>query len=64
MRQGRVIDLTGEIAILSAKISLELRLPMAGSIILATARLHETVLWTQDADFQGLEGVNFISRVH
>lgn len=64
MQQGRVIDLTGEIAILSAKISLELRLPMADSIILATARLHETVLWTQDADFQGLEGVNFISRVH
>jgi predicted nucleic acid-binding protein len=30
---------------------------MADSIILATARAYRATLWTQDADFKGVEGV-------
>jgi predicted nuclease of predicted toxin-antitoxin system len=32
---------------------------MADSIVLATARMHDAVVWTQDSDFQGLDGVRY-----
>jgi toxin FitB len=62
MLQGRVIDLTTEIALLAARVGLELGLPMADALILATARAHSATLWTQDADFRGLEGVRFRAK--
>src|SRR3990167_8557987 len=48
MQQGTIIELTSEIAIQATKVSLEHQLAMADSIILATAYLHNAVLWTQD----------------
>jgi predicted nucleic acid-binding protein len=62
MAQGLVVDLNMEIAINAAKISVELRLPMADSIILATARAYSATFWTQDADFQDIEGVQCIEK--
>ena len=62
MRQGHVVDLTERIALLAAKLSLLEKLPMADSIILATARLHDAHIWTQDADFEGLENVMFVAK--
>jgi toxin FitB len=62
MQQGSVVDVTTGISILAAKISLELSLPMADSIILATARSYEATLWTQDSDFEGIAGVQYIPR--
>ena len=59
MAQGLIVDLNMEIAINAAKISVELRLPMADSIILATARAYSATFWTQDADFQNIEGVQY-----
>lgn len=59
MQQGRVVDLDVAISIRAAKLELEPRLPLAGSVILATARAYEATLWTQDADFEGLQGVNY-----
>ncbi len=59
MKQGTTIDLTDELALQAANISIEYRIPMADSIILATARAHEAVLWTQDQDFKGIENVNY-----
>jgi predicted nuclease of predicted toxin-antitoxin system len=35
---------------------------MADSIILATARAHEAVLWTQDQDFKDLKDVNYFPK--
>lgn len=32
---------------------------MADSVMLATARAYDAVLWTQDADFDGMEGVRY-----
>jgi toxin FitB len=65
MAQGLVVDLNVEMAINAAKISVELRLPMADSIILATARAYSATLWTQDADFQNIEAHgSLISRNH
>jgi predicted nucleic acid-binding protein len=45
-----------------ARVSLDTRLPMADSVVLATARLHQATLWTQDADFASLPEVRYRSR--
>jgi len=62
MRQGQVIPLTERIALLAADLSLQTRLPMADSVILATARVHRAHIWTQDADFDGLDDVTFMAK--
>ncbi len=62
MLQGRVVELTTEIALLAARKGIELRLPMADALILATARVHEATLWTQDVDFRDVEGVRYLAR--
>lgn len=62
MMQGKVIDLDSTLALSAAKVSTELQIPMADSIMLATSRMHEATLWTQDTDFEGVEGVKYISK--
>ena len=62
MQQGRVIELTTAIALAAAHISAEYAIPMADSIILATARSHEATLWTQDADFADIAGVKYAAK--
>ena len=51
MRKGTVVDLTVLLAIASSKLSLEHHLPMADSVILATAKEFGATIWTQDSDF-------------
>ncbi len=63
MQQGTVVDLEGTIALNAARLSVELRLPLADSVMLATARQHGAELWTQDADFEGIEGVQYRKRI-
>jgi predicted nucleic acid-binding protein len=62
MQQGLVVDLDTAIALNAAKISVELRLPMADSVMLATARAHNATLWTQDADFRDIEGIQYVEK--
>lgn len=62
MATGKVVDLNQEIAIQAADYSHEYKLPMADSIIYATARAFDATLWTQDVHFDGLEGVKFIAK--
>ena len=62
MQQGQVVDLTAAVALSAAKASIERRLPMADSIMLVTARLHGATLWTQDADFDGVDGVKYVAK--
>ena len=57
-----MVPLDDQMAFAAASLSHKLKLPMADSIILATARQHQAVLWTQDADFQNLTGVKYISK--
>jgi len=59
MKQGEVQDLDESLALYAGEIGVEYSLPLADSVILATARLHEATLWTQDSDFEGMEGVRF-----
>lgn len=60
MRRGELVDLDGELALLAAKLSVGLGLPLADSIIYTTAQRAGATLWTQDTDFEGLDNVQFV----
>ena len=62
MQKTRVVPLTSEIALAAADISLAHRLAMADSIMLATARAHDSELVTGDSDFKGIEGVTVFAK--
>jgi predicted nucleic acid-binding protein len=62
MRRGKVVDLDADLAVAAADLSADLKLALADSIILATAREFEATVWTQDIDFEGPEGVEY--RAH
>lgn len=62
MRQGRVIDLSDTLALGAARLSFELKLPLADSIILYSARHHGAKLWTQDSHFESVEGICFVRK--
>ena len=62
MGQGEVVDLDGPLALSAARLGVDARLPLADSIILATARRYGATLWTQDEDFEGLPDVRFRAR--
>ncbi|MGH7789544.1 MAG: type II toxin-antitoxin system VapC family toxin [Candidatus Binatia bacterium] len=61
MHQGRLVALDAPLALAAARLSVAERLPMADSVMLATARAFGATLWTQDADFKGRDGVKFVS---
>ncbi len=62
MTAGLVADLTQEIALIAADLSMEHKLPMADSIILATARANNATLWTQDEHFKDLPDVKYVKK--
>lgn len=62
MSQGHTAAVTTAIALQAAKLSVELKLAMADSIVLSTARSYNATLWSQDADFEGIEGVQYVAR--
>jgi predicted nucleic acid-binding protein len=62
MTTGKIVDLNQELALVAAVLSLEHKLPMADSIILATARSNSAILWTQDEHFKDLDGVKYIEK--
>ena len=62
MQQGKVVDLDSTLALSAAKISLEMKLPLADSVILATARAYDAAIWTQDADFAKVKGVKYAAK--
>jgi predicted nucleic acid-binding protein len=62
MQQATVVELTAHLALEAARVSTALGIPMADSIILATARASGATLWTQDADFAAVEGVRYVAR--
>jgi predicted nucleic acid-binding protein len=59
MRSRVLVELDDRLALQAAELSIETKLALADSIILATARAHDAELWTQDSDFEGLEGVRY-----
>jgi len=63
MSNGTIVDLTSEIALQAAKISLELKIPTADSIVLATGQFYQATIWTQDSDFEKIRGVKYFPKV-
>lgn len=62
MQEGAVVDLDSTLALAAAKLGASTGLPLADSVILATARMHHAVLWTQDSDFATVEGVRYLPK--
>jgi predicted nucleic acid-binding protein len=62
MQKGKVVDLSAMLAIAASKLSLEQAIPMADSIILATAKAFDAVIWTQDSDFKDIAGVKYFPK--
>ena len=61
MQRGQVVDLDSRLALTAAQLSHALQLPMADSIILATARDRRARLHTMDSDFRGMADVEWIA---
>ena len=61
MYQGSIVDLSAPLAIDAARLSRREALPMADSIMLATARAFGATLWTQDVDFKSIPDVRYRS---
>ena len=53
---------SGPIALAAARVSLDLGLPMADAVILATARAWKATWWTQDNDFEGVPAVKYVAK--
>lgn len=62
MQQGRIVELDAALALRAAALGLRHKLPLADSIIYATAQAGSATVWTQDADFEGLPGVQFRAK--
>jgi toxin FitB len=62
MQQAPVIDLDADLAMHAAALSVQWGLPMADSIMLATAETRDAVLWTQDAHFRTIPGARYIEK--
>lgn len=64
MSQGRLVDLSQAIIFRAAKLGAVHKLPLADSVILATAQENGATLWTQDVDFAGVEGVRYFPKTY
>ncbi len=62
MEQGNVISLDSSLAINAAKYGINHKLPLADSIIYATGRKFNALIWTQDIDFKALVGVKYYAK--
>lgn len=63
MQQPNVVVVTEPISILAARLSIDLKIPMADGIIYATAKMYDAIVWTQDSDFKNLEDVKYCRKV-
>lgn len=62
MLSGTVVDLDSNLSVLAAQISPQYKLPMADSIIYATATYHSAIVWTSDQHFKDLPNINYFPK--
>ena len=62
MQKGTVVALTVPLAIAASKLSIQHALPMADSLILATAQEFNAILWTQDSDLKNINNVKYFPK--
>ena len=58
MQQGQIVDMDLNLALAATAYNL----PLADSLIYATAQAHDATLWTQDQHFEGLPGVKYFPK--
>ncbi len=58
MTKGKVVDMDLSIALSAVRF----KLPLADSMIYATAQIFDATLWTQDEDFKGLPNVRYFAK--
>jgi predicted nucleic acid-binding protein len=63
MQQGQIISMDASLAVSAGRLGNEMKLPLADSIIFATAQAHSAILWTQDADFEKVPNVKFRAKI-
>jgi predicted nucleic acid-binding protein len=59
MKQGKVIPLDSALALDAGSYGVLYKLPLADSIIFASAQKYHATIWTQDNDFRGLPNVKY-----
>ena len=64
MKQGQVIVLDSGLSIDAAYYGIKHKLPLADSIIYATAMKYDAIIWTQDNDFEALNGVKYFPKLN
>lgn len=62
MKKTVVVNLTEEVALVAADLSLLHGMAMADAMMLAFARLNHAELLTTDSDFEGVSGVTLFSK--
>jgi len=62
LHQGQLVPLDSGLALSAAKVGVEHKLPLADSIIFATAQQFDATIWTMDADFEGLARVRYYPK--
>ena len=62
MQQGQLVGLDPSLALSAAQLGVAHKLPLADSIVYATAQAFGAVLWTQDTDFDGLPDVRYFRK--
>jgi predicted nucleic acid-binding protein len=62
MKQGKIVNLTDELSLFAANISIKHKIPMADSIIYATSLKFNCILWTLDEHFENLKSVNYFDK--
>ncbi len=62
MYEGKIVNIDQQVALWAAKLSIEHKLPMADSIILAISQMTKSEIWTQDADFKGIDRVHYFGK--
>jgi predicted nucleic acid-binding protein len=63
MQQAKVVDFDSAMALRAARLSADFKLPIADSLIVATARMTNATIWTQDTHFEGLTGVRYVREL-
>ena len=58
MQQGKIVDMDLNLALAATAYNL----PLADSLIYATAQAHDATLWTQDQHFEGLPSVKYFPK--
>lgn len=62
LHQGLVVDLDSGLALSAAQLGIAHKLPLADSIILATAKQFGATIWTMDGDFEGIPHARYFPK--